>query len=66
MPITHNIFTQYNYIKNGEHKCGWHRVGILKSTESGRTYLRLFHQPETTFYVVERDLPDGEAAPASD
>lgn len=65
MPVTHNIFTRYSYMIDGERKNKWCRVGYLKTTERGRQYLRLFHQPETTFYIMEEqerpeDLPVGQ------
>lgn len=59
-----NICTQRVYEVNGEKKVSWYRVGFLKITENGNQYIRLFHQPETTFFVFERDEeplpPDGE------
>ncbi len=50
-----NICTQRVYGKDGEKKVSWYRVGFLKVTENGNQYIRLFQQPETTFFVFERD-----------
>ena len=50
-----NICTQRVYEINGEKKVSWYRVGFLKVTENGNQYIRLFQQPETTFFVFERD-----------
>lgn len=53
MPIIQNVFTKVSYFENGLQKSRWYRVGDLKTTERGRKYLRLFHQPDMTFYVMD-------------
>lgn len=60
MPIIHNVFTKHCYLKDGEQKCKWYRVGTLKISDNGGKYLRLFHQPETTFHVMEKDVQQEE------
>ena len=50
-----NICTKKHYEKDGEHKTKWYKIGILKIAESGKKYIKLFHQPDTEFFVFERD-----------
>jgi hypothetical protein len=50
-----NICTRKDYVKNGESKVKWYKVGFLKIAESGRKYIKLFHQPMTEFFVFDRD-----------
>ncbi len=33
----------------------WYRTGILKETDQGTRFLRLFNQPETDFFIFEKD-----------
>lgn len=54
MPVINNIFSKRNYVKDGEQMSKWYKIGILKVTGSGRKYLRLFHQPEITYYVLDK------------
>lgn len=44
-----NICTKKEYEKDGEKKVQWFKIGILKTAESGRKYIKLFHQPQTEF-----------------
>lgn len=48
-----NICSRKVYEKDGEKKTKWYKVGILKMTENGNKYIRLFHQPNTEFFVFE-------------
>jgi hypothetical protein len=50
-----NIYTKKDYVKNGESKVKWYKVGFLKIADSGRKYIKLFHQPMTEFFVFDRD-----------
>ena len=38
----------------------WHRVGLIKTTPSGNSYLQMFHQPDTDFYIVEHKSGEKE------
>jgi hypothetical protein len=59
-----HICTKKDYEKDGEKKTKWYRVGFLKEADSGRKYIKLFHQPQTEFYVFEREDKDQEAVEA--
>ena len=50
-----NICTKKEYEKDGEKKIQWFKIGILKIADSGRKYIKLFHQPQTEFYVFDKD-----------
>jgi len=58
-----DVCTKRVYEKEGEKKVKWYRMGIMKITEKGNIYIRLFHQPDVDLYVFERetDLPVIEA-----
>ena len=49
------ICTKRDYQKDGETKTKWYKVGILKVADSGKQYIKLFHQPETEFFVFDAD-----------
>ncbi len=51
----YNICTRKVYEKDGEHKMNWYKVGVLKIVDSGKKYIKLFHQPETEFFVFDKD-----------
>lgn len=62
--IFFNIFTKREYKKDddrGDYQT-WYRVGFLKETDSGGRFMRLFHQPDTTYYLFptdrEEEIPD--------
>lgn len=50
-----NVLTKKTITKDGEPLHLWHRVGLIKSTNSGNWYLQMFHQPDTDFYLVEQE-----------
>ncbi|TND10143.1 MAG: hypothetical protein FD123_391 [Bacteroidetes bacterium] len=50
-----DVCTRVVYNKGGEQKVKWFRIGIVKTTNAGKTYLRLFQQPETDFFVFDRE-----------
>ena len=60
-----HICTKKEYEKDGEKKINWYRVGFLKVAESGRKYLTLFHQPNTEFFVFDREEGKNETAEAA-
>jgi hypothetical protein len=48
-----NVLTKKIITKDGQPLTLWHRVGLIKTTQSGNWYLQMFHQPDTDFYIVE-------------
>lgn len=50
-----DVCTRKFYEKDGEKKIKWYRAGILKETDKGSRYLRLFHQPEIDFFIFEKE-----------
>ena len=57
-----NVFTKKEFNNGKEDVRIWHKVGVIKITDSNRWYLQMFHQPDTDFYVFEHEgkeeLPD--------
>jgi hypothetical protein len=50
------IFTKREYItKDNITKSAWYKVGYLKTTEQGGQFIRLFNQPDTSFYVFTNE-----------
>jgi len=49
------ICTAIDYEKNGEKCRVWQKVGELFNDDSGRMFIRMYHQPETRFYVFDID-----------
>jgi hypothetical protein len=49
------ICTALDYEKNGEKRRIWRKVGELFNNDSGKMFIRLYHQPETCFYVFDND-----------
>lgn len=49
-----DVCTRKFYQKDGEKKVQWYKAGILKETDKGSMYLRLFNQPLTDFLIFER------------
>lgn len=50
-----NICTKKDYEKNGEKKTKWYKVGVLKIADSGKRYIKMFHQPQTEFFVFDNE-----------
>ena len=62
-----NICTKREYEKEGEKKIKWYKAGILKITDRGKSYIRLFNQPMTDYYVFSSDPPEEmEISPQSE
>jgi hypothetical protein len=59
-----NICTRKDFDKEGIRKSVWYKVGLLKEADSGRMYIKMYHQPSTEFFVFEKDenvaLGDGQ------
>jgi hypothetical protein len=52
-----DICTRKFYEKEGEKKMKWYRAGMMKETDKGTRFLRLFNQPETDFFIFEKEEP---------
>jgi hypothetical protein len=50
-----NICTKREFDKNGERKTSWYKVGVMKIADSGKKYIKLFQQPQTEFFVFDKD-----------
>ena len=50
-----DVCTRKFYEKDGEKKIKWYKAGVLKETDKGSRYLRLFHQPEIDFFIFEKE-----------
>jgi hypothetical protein len=48
-----NIYARRIYEKDGEKKVQFYKAGILKETDSGRKFIRMFNQPQHDFIVLE-------------
>ena len=57
-----NICTRKEYEKDGVKKVKWYKVGNLKIADSGKQYIKLFHQPQTEFYVFDREEQLGDSS----
>jgi hypothetical protein len=54
-----DVCTRKFYEKDGEKKVKWFRAGIMKETDKGSRYIRLFNQPDTEFFIFEKkDKPE--------
>ena len=51
-----NICTKKEFTVNGSIVTKWYKVGTLKIAESGKQYIKLFHQPTTEFFVFENEV----------
>jgi hypothetical protein len=50
-----NICTKKEFDINGNIVTKWYKVGTLKIAESGKQYIKLFQQPDTEFFVFEKE-----------
>jgi len=48
-----DVLTKKEYVNNGATKILWHKVGVVKTTRSGRRYLQLFQYPDTDYFIIE-------------
>ena len=56
-----DICTRKFYEKDGEAKVKWYRAGILKETDQGTRFIRMFNQPDTDFLLFEKvESPEGK------
>lgn len=55
-----NVCVAHNKIINGVEKTSYHKVGVLKVSDNGGYFLKLYQQPNTTFRIFdnqEDELP---------
>ncbi len=57
------VFTSHSFKDNmGVEQKKWYKAGYVKESTNGGQYLRLFHQPQTSYYIFdkkqEKELPD--------
>jgi hypothetical protein len=55
-----DICVKREFTKNGETKLNWYKVGSLKIADSGKQYIRLYHQPQTEFFVFDQSVTTQE------
>lgn len=56
-----NVFTKREYEVAGVKKSQFYKVGFIKEAKNGNSYLTLFSQPGTEFFIFEQEeerLPD--------
>jgi len=58
-----DVCTRKFYEKDGEKKVKWYKAGVLKETDKGSRYLRLFHQPEIDLFIFEKAEPQDTVIP---
>ena len=51
----YDVCTRRVYEKDGEKKVKWYKAGILKESDNGKRYIRLFHSPQTEFFIFNKD-----------
>jgi hypothetical protein len=49
-----NVLTRREFEEDGQTRRMYFRAGVIKESKAG-SYLRLFHQPDTTFLVLPQD-----------
>lgn len=54
-----DVFTKRIYEKDGEKKAKYYKAGTMKITDRDNIYLRLFHNPNTDFFIrgKEQNIP---------
>jgi hypothetical protein len=55
-----NIYTRKIYEKDGEKKVQWYKAGFMKVSDNGRKFIKLFHQPNVDFFVVDPEEKNEE------
>jgi hypothetical protein len=62
--VIKDIMTRKTYQKDGAEKVMWLKVGSLRTTDNGKSFIEMFHQPETTFFVFEQKPKEGNSPTA--
>jgi hypothetical protein len=57
-----DICTRQIYENEGVKKVKWYKAGVLKETDTGKKYIRFFHQPQTEFFVFNKESADAQAS----
>lgn len=61
MKKLYDVCTRIFYTsKEGEKKTKWFRAGMVKETEDGLMYLRLYNQPQTDFFIFEKQETENQ------
>ena len=55
-----NVLTKRVIPTKGEPTTLWHKVGLIKVTNSGHWYLQLFLFPDIDFFVYEQEAEEKE------
>lgn len=50
-----DVFAKKVFEKEGEQKIISYKVGAMKITDRDNIYLRLFHNPNTEYFIKERE-----------
>jgi len=50
-----DVFAKKVFEKEGEQKIISYKVGAMKITDRNNIYLRLFHNPNTEYFIRERE-----------
>lgn len=53
--IAFNILAKREFHGNGKHHKVYNKIGHIKYTENGNTYLQLFHLPNIDFLVIPNE-----------
>lgn len=54
-----SVLTKREYQNDqGEIQSQWYKAGYLKETNNGGRFVRLFHQPDVSYYVIAQDEED--------
>jgi len=61
-----DICAKKEYETSGERRVKWYKIGILKITDSGKKYIRLFHMPQVDFFVFTREEQQQDGNPGSE
>ena len=56
--IYEDICTLKTYEKDGVEKKVWLKCGTMRTMDSGKRFIEMFHCPETTFFVFTQKSKD--------
>jgi hypothetical protein len=51
--LVYNVCAKKEYVKDGEMKVKFNKVGILKIKENGAMFLSFFHLPNIEYYLLK-------------
>jgi len=57
-----HVCTKKEFEQNGEKKLKWYKAGMLKISDRGRLFLRMFHVPEIDYHLFESERENQEGA----